>query len=226
MSEKLQLELGKRYVRRDGDVSGPLKHHNDTTYPFMDPEHGLSYTPDGHFCGTSERAEDFVSLFVEPDPPVPKQHSVAELHLRLDWIKKALTAAQEAPTAAFYYKPVGGVEWLPAERTTDPVALATLAFLVLQADEVAAPARTRMSGTEILAILPALVKFGDAVDPILLPEASAISFDRAEIGLCGRTFDAFRFFDHGRYSTDSGRTWNRFYRVGPPTNSLPAKEVA
>jgi hypothetical protein len=44
----MKLELGKRYVRRDGEVTGPLeKNDGNPEYPFWDNEHCYSYTPEG-----------------------------------------------------------------------------------------------------------------------------------------------------------------------------------
>jgi hypothetical protein len=45
----MQLEAGKRYVRRDGRVTNPLADLESPCYPFVDPSDGSEYTEDGRF---------------------------------------------------------------------------------------------------------------------------------------------------------------------------------
>lgn len=44
---KLTLEVGKRYWRRDGRISGPLTKDEHEVYPFDDARSGERYTPTG-----------------------------------------------------------------------------------------------------------------------------------------------------------------------------------
>ena len=45
----LTLKIGKRYVRRDGKVTGPLiaSPYVGTSHPFMDPNERVTYTASG-----------------------------------------------------------------------------------------------------------------------------------------------------------------------------------
>lgn len=43
----LKLEVGKRYVRLDGEVTAPLEPNDDSTYPFWDRANGATYTSTG-----------------------------------------------------------------------------------------------------------------------------------------------------------------------------------
>ena len=68
----MKLEYGKRYVRRDGEVTGPLGKHVNKDFPFIDPTSGETYTKNGEFdipnegevCGL-----DLVSEYETPTPP-------------------------------------------------------------------------------------------------------------------------------------------------------------
>lgn len=70
----MQLEYGKRYVRRDGKVTGPLeKNKNPSTifeYPFLDPVSTKSYALDGIYDITHPVPQnyDLVSEYVPPEP--------------------------------------------------------------------------------------------------------------------------------------------------------------
>ena len=62
----IQLEVGKRYVRRDGRVTGPLRTDNHAIYPFYDPDTQFSYTPSGSRFRGSESFYDLVAEYSEP----------------------------------------------------------------------------------------------------------------------------------------------------------------
>lgn len=70
----MKLELGKRYVRRDGQLTGILEHTNNSfgQYHFTDPETHLIYTEDGAYCKDFKRPDDLMWEFVEPvsDRPI------------------------------------------------------------------------------------------------------------------------------------------------------------
>ena len=69
-AKPLRLEVGKRYVRRDGCNTDPLTR---SVSSFMDPsEPAYSYTEDGRLCGASIAASewswyDLIAEYVEPD---------------------------------------------------------------------------------------------------------------------------------------------------------------
>jgi len=71
----VKLEYGKRYVRRDGKVSGPLAiaPHNDE-YPFVDEVHDEYYMADGSYIVPSlERPEDLVEEATEQKDTLREQ---------------------------------------------------------------------------------------------------------------------------------------------------------
>lgn len=66
------IEVGKRYVRRDGCVTGVLVANSGlSTYLFRDPDSGATYSVAGREFIHSENFMDLVSLYVEPVTPVP-----------------------------------------------------------------------------------------------------------------------------------------------------------
>lgn len=67
----LQLEIGKRYIRRDGEITGPIgKSSASIRYPFWDSLNDYSYTSTGHLwvCKT-ETTKDLVEEYVETEIP-------------------------------------------------------------------------------------------------------------------------------------------------------------
>lgn len=67
----LRLEIGKRYRRHDGHLTGPLERSpNNLGYPFFDPVTGWSYIGDGVFDKlVPNPGRDLVSEYVEPTTP-------------------------------------------------------------------------------------------------------------------------------------------------------------
>lgn len=72
----LKLEYGKRYVRRDGKVTGPMKANDEgdskyqETYPFYDPECYQGYKSNGRYLKDESQCRlDLVSEYVEPQAP-------------------------------------------------------------------------------------------------------------------------------------------------------------
>lgn len=76
----LKLEVGKRYIRRDGFVTAPLtKNPISAGYPFWDPKEENSYTEDGAFFSSgSESRRDLVAEYVEPETAAAPQSLTAE----------------------------------------------------------------------------------------------------------------------------------------------------
>jgi hypothetical protein len=68
----MKLQAGKRYIRRDGGVSGELVYNpkQNTHYPYVDSATDETYTEDGSFykteIGNQEFLEDLVEEFAEP----------------------------------------------------------------------------------------------------------------------------------------------------------------
>lgn len=67
----LRLEIGKRYVNRDGEVTGPLTPTDEDIYAFMDEVTQLTYTAEGQYVHVSlnPHQRDLVSEYVEPSLP-------------------------------------------------------------------------------------------------------------------------------------------------------------
>lgn len=63
----IQLEVGKRYVRRDGVVTGPLREEIGACYPFIDELHGLSYQANGRNLRSGTTHEDLVMEYADDD---------------------------------------------------------------------------------------------------------------------------------------------------------------
>lgn len=59
----MKLEVGKRYVRRNGTVTAPLElaQHNDPedqlAFPFFDPDRELTYSEDGSWLLSESRMD-------------------------------------------------------------------------------------------------------------------------------------------------------------------------
>lgn len=63
----MKLEIGKRYVRRDGKITAPLRKGQVTSpYPFVDSATGCIYMPDGIYeIGYAPHSCDLVAEYVE-----------------------------------------------------------------------------------------------------------------------------------------------------------------
>lgn len=62
----MKLELGKRYVRRDGVITGRLRNSGCVTFPFDDPFAENAYREDGSY-DRDENEEDLISEYIEPE---------------------------------------------------------------------------------------------------------------------------------------------------------------
>lgn len=86
------LKVGKRYVRRDGEVTAPLIKHTYkglSSFPFMDPEIRTTYTANGK-CWLDELSES--DLISEYKPAKPEWRVVIKCESREDAriVKKSL----------------------------------------------------------------------------------------------------------------------------------------
>ena len=113
--EPFRLEYGKRYLRRDGEVSvemiaTPTLNEYAATHPFWDSDHGLSYRSDGSYVDDLE--PDLFDLIDEYHEPVPAESPEKENPLKdinvgrieglqhvLDCIHSMLTAGRNAVAA-------------------------------------------------------------------------------------------------------------------------------
>ena len=59
----MKLEIGKRYIRRDGKITPPLEYSR--TYPFHDSDRVLSYAEDGVYLRGEVRDCDLVAEYIE-----------------------------------------------------------------------------------------------------------------------------------------------------------------
>ena len=69
----MKLEYGKRYVRRDGEVTGPLQKNPSRDYPFNDDANANSYSKTGDYNldDGEDCPFDLVSEYETPVPPTP-----------------------------------------------------------------------------------------------------------------------------------------------------------
>lgn len=63
--KEMQLEVGKRYFRRDGKITGPLEARGDTGYSFWDSLHRTSHKANGMRVFGASDAEDLISEYTE-----------------------------------------------------------------------------------------------------------------------------------------------------------------
>ena len=75
----MKLEFGKQYVRRDGEVTGPLGKHTNRDFPYMDPTTGETYTKNGEFDIFDEGEVCGLDLVSEYQTPTPIQAGVLEV---------------------------------------------------------------------------------------------------------------------------------------------------
>lgn len=72
VEKPLKLEFGKRYVRRDGEISGVLEDTFTSSYPFLDESQSATYTENGiRISGTSDPS-DLISEYVD-DPQISRK---------------------------------------------------------------------------------------------------------------------------------------------------------
>lgn len=96
----LKLEVGKRYVRRDGGISGIIetrpKHY--VSYPFQDLDSLITYTGDGKFYSYCGDDRDLISEYIEPAAePAAAQYVEPIKTLRDEFAMAALKATIASP---------------------------------------------------------------------------------------------------------------------------------
>lgn len=65
----MQIEAGKRYIRRDGSISGVLRRKDGGVYPFFCPVNIQTYTEKGvRYLGGTDPS-DLVAEYIEPVSP-------------------------------------------------------------------------------------------------------------------------------------------------------------
>lgn len=80
----LKLEAGKRYWRRDGGVSGPLKYYSGYAFCFRDEI--MSWKIDGAWCANGESPGDLVREYTDPQPLQWKRGIPTEEECRECWL--------------------------------------------------------------------------------------------------------------------------------------------
>jgi len=65
----MKLELNKRYIRRDGEVTGPLEAKQNDLYMLRDPKYRVSYTLQGQLYAEFTDDWDLIAEYVEPIEP-------------------------------------------------------------------------------------------------------------------------------------------------------------
>lgn len=126
---KPKLEAGKRYIRRDGEVSGPLVHTNAPHNLFIDPTHSIDYPVDGRYFSdpSDESRYDLVSEYVEPAAEPAAEPAVEPAKLKLEAGKRymrrdgAVTEPLTCIPSGLYpfADPFGGARYLPDGRWID-----------------------------------------------------------------------------------------------------------
>lgn len=80
----MKLEVGKRYVRRDGKISSPMEFDSsgdEEVYPWHDNE-GHWYTEEDRYVVDGEHMIDLISEYVEPAPePIEGSSPVDEINV-------------------------------------------------------------------------------------------------------------------------------------------------
>lgn len=87
MTTPITLEVGKRYVLRDGRVTGPLEGTSNADYPLWCNELATSWTRSGAYSiGFDREPQDIVAEYIEP-PASPPQPSPEKPPLQWRWMK-------------------------------------------------------------------------------------------------------------------------------------------
>lgn len=77
----LELKVGERYFREDGDLTEPLEESSGEQYPFIDPKYRITYQKDGKRYKGSRSSADLVrQLKVTPNAPVVSIAKEAKVH--------------------------------------------------------------------------------------------------------------------------------------------------
>lgn len=75
----VKLEVGKVYLRRDGEITGPLVESDSGKYPFLDLTTGNLYATNGQYLIGSPSRHDLIGEFAEqpqaPDPARDKKRA-------------------------------------------------------------------------------------------------------------------------------------------------------
>lgn len=62
----MKLEIGKRYVRRDGRITAPLISHPHPRYKFKDPDTNKTFTKEGEHVQGVKHPANLISEYQEP----------------------------------------------------------------------------------------------------------------------------------------------------------------
>ncbi len=79
--KELKLEVGKRYVRRDGVVTEPLRVCRSLSYPFYNPASSEMYTDFGNYINeTASSPKDLVAEYSQAASPPSDEQVVARFN--------------------------------------------------------------------------------------------------------------------------------------------------
>ena len=95
----ITIEEGRRYVRRDGQITGTLIKCINPHFPWRDKENKSNYTNNGFYFGEKElHNKDIISEFIESTPDLVNQppHYKKDGMECIDVIKAALTPDEYA----------------------------------------------------------------------------------------------------------------------------------
>jgi len=134
----LQLEVGKRYVRRDGKISGVVVACKHDEYTFKDTATNEKYLPNGRYWDECEEPEDLITEYTEPAAPEPSPTKPEPAKTLRDEIAMAALAAiiSKAP---FVVSPAGDKGALDSmtERVIGAYIYADIAMAVRDGKEPA-----------------------------------------------------------------------------------------
>lgn len=103
----MKLEVGKRYVRRDGKVTGPIELYNHEQYHFRDSMHAHTYHESGVWSLVEKTERDLISEYIEPEvvkddaKTLWDEYAMAALaSMNYDWFESSSRIADMVSEAA------------------------------------------------------------------------------------------------------------------------------
>jgi hypothetical protein len=82
----MKLEVGKRYVRRDGEITAPLKEYPEANrfFRFRCEKSNFSWDENGSFQHSSEHKLDLVSEYIGPEKEKAMEENRKEIYAHLN----------------------------------------------------------------------------------------------------------------------------------------------
>ena len=136
MGDFMKIEMGKRYVRRDGEITAPLMRRDYDLlngYPFFDDERAVSYTEDGVYYENMESHLDLIAEYADYQAEIEErcESITIDPERREDIISEHILCCDERNTIA---KVLGHWAFEAASKMTESErnqGILDLAYLVL-----------------------------------------------------------------------------------------------